>query len=283
MGRYFKLLITIFLLTALYGGYYWGIPAIIDLPNRADLLEEIILKESGYKVEITNPDLKMGLIPSVWVKADSFSLVNDDNSEALSIKKPLINVRILPLVLKNIDIKHFSANGIYANLVFTKNSELKIGQYPINQKFESPFKLKHLSAVLDEYKINLDDQLQSKKIFLDGDYISIGNFNEKHIDLSTAANLTAGSKKSYLKADIDLQLPINNVSNDQLELNGHLINLDLSDFSVYAKSISKNKIESLSGIINFTANTVKNSNGKKQIKTNLYVNNLGIYNKDKAS
>ncbi len=283
MGRYFKLLITIFLLTALYGGYYWGIPAIIDLPNRADLLEEIILKESGYKVEITNPDLKMGLIPSVWVKADSFSLVNDDNSEALSIKKPLVNVRILPLVLKNIDIKHFSANGIYANLVFTKNSELKIGQYPLNQKFESPFKLKHLSAVLDEYKINLDDQLQSKKIFLDGDYISIGNFNEKHIDLSTAANLTAGSKKSYLKADIDLQLPINNVSNDQLELNGHLINLDLSDFSVYAKSISKNKIESLSGIINFTANTVKNSNGKKQIKTNLYVNNLGIYNKDKAS
>ena len=37
-------------MTALYGVYYWGIPAIIDLPNNIDLIEQTVLKKSGYKM-----------------------------------------------------------------------------------------------------------------------------------------------------------------------------------------------------------------------------------------
>lgn len=98
MGRNLKLLITIFSLTVLYGTYYWGIPAVINLPSRTDLIEQTVLKETGYKVSLTNPSLKMGLLPAVWIKADNFAVLNDDNSKALNIHNPYISVKLLPLI-----------------------------------------------------------------------------------------------------------------------------------------------------------------------------------------
>ena len=125
MGSNFKYLITIFSITILYGVYYWGIPAVINLPERVDYIEASVLKQSGYKIDIVNPDLKMGLIPSVWLKADRLDILNNDNSKALSIEKPCINIRLLPLILKDVDIKHFSANDISANFVFDKDKKFK--------------------------------------------------------------------------------------------------------------------------------------------------------------
>ena len=281
MGRNLKFLITIFSLTVLYGAYYWGIPALINLPERADYIERIVLKETGYKISLDNPELKMGFTPSVWVKANSFCVLNKDNSRALEVENPNINIKLLPLIFKDIDIKHFSAGNITANLVFTKNSELRLGDYKLSEKINSPFKIKHAGINLENYGINLDDRLQSKKLALTGDYLVIKNFNsDKHIDLSTSAKLQTGKKTSYLKADIDLKLPLNKISDDQAELSGHLVNLDLSDFSVYAKALSKGEISSISGLVNFTANTVETGDKHKQIKTALYIKDFGIFKKD---
>lgn len=281
MGRNLKILITIFSLTVLYGAYYWGIPALINMPEKAGYIEQTVLQQSGYKISLVNPDLKMGFIPSVWIKADNFAILNNDNSKALDVKNPVINIKLLPLIFKNINIGHFSADDIEADFIFTKNSQLKLGQYNIAEKFDVPFKLEHASVNLNEYTISLDDQLQSKKMSLNGDYLIIKNYEDnKHIDLSTTAQLHTGEKTSYIKSDIDLKLPLNHISDNQIELSGHLINLDLADFSAYAKAFSKNKINSVSGLVNFTANTVATQDNKKQIKTVLYIKDFGIYKKD---
>lgn len=284
MGRNLKLLITIFSLTVLYGTYYWGIPAVINLPSRTDLIEQTVLKETGYKVSLTNPSLKMGLLPAVWIKADNFAVLNDDNSKALNIHNPYISVKLLPLIFKNIDIKHLSADSVNANLIFTKDSKLMLGQYLLTEPPKSPLKLKHAAVKIGDYNVNLDDKLQNKKIILDGKYLNINNFvDNKHVDLSTIAELTAGNKKAYINTDIDLKLPLNRISDDQLEVSGHVVNLDLSDFSQYAKAFSKDEIKSLSGIVNITANTALTADNHKQIKTKLIVKNLGIFKEDFAS
>ena len=281
MGRNLKFLILIFLLTILYGVYYRGIPALINLPERANLVEQTVLKETGYKISLINPDLKMGFTPSIWIKADNFAILNNDNSKALDVKNPVINIKLLPLIFKNINIGHLSAENISADFIFTKNSQLKLGQYSITEKFDIPFKLEHASVNLNGYTIKLDDQLQSKKLSMNGDYLVIKNYKDnKHIDLSTTAQLHTGDKTSYIKSDIDLKLPINHISDNQLELSGHVINLNLADFSAYAKAFSKNKINSVSGLVNFTANTITTQDNKKQIKTALYINDFGIYKKD---
>lgn len=89
MSRNLKVLITLFSMTALYGVYYWGIPAIIDLPNNIDLIEQAVLKKSGYKISIQNPSLKMGLIPAIKIKANDFAILN------VTIQKLLISKNLI--------------------------------------------------------------------------------------------------------------------------------------------------------------------------------------------
>lgn len=284
MSRNLKVLITLFSMTALYGVYYWGIPAIVDLPNNIDLIEQAVLKKSGYKISIQNPSLKMGLIPAIKIKADDFAILNDDNSKAFDVEKPYISIRLLPLIFKEIDIHDFSAENIQTNLVFDKDNKLKLGQYVIElPKEKATLKLSHARIHLNSYEINLNDKVQTKKISMNGQYLTIDNFeNNKHINFSTIAEIQTGKKKAFIKSDIDLKLPINKISNDQCDISGHIANLDLSDFSIYAKALSKNKIKALSGIINFTAQTTETLDNHKKIQTNLYIKDLGIFGEDNA-
>lgn len=284
MSRNLKVLITLFSMTALYGVYYWGIPAIVDLPNNIDLIEQAVLKKSGYKISIQNPSLKMGLIPAIKIKADDFAILNDDNSKAFDVEKPYISIRLLPLIFKEIDIHDFSAENIQTNLVFDKDNKLKLGQYVIElPKEKATLKLSHARIHINSYEINLNDKVQTKKISMNGQYLTIDNFeNNKHINFSTIAEIQTGKKKAFIKSDIDLKLPINKISNDQCDISGHIANLDLSDFSIYAKALSKNKIKALSGIINFTAQTTETLDNHKKIQTNLYIKDLGIFGEDNA-
>lgn len=274
VGRNLKILITLFSLTALYGVYYWGIPAVINLPERTGYITEKVFEETGYKISLTNPSLKMGLTPSVWLAADNFSILNDDNTKALNIENPHIGLKIIPLIFNNIDIKQFSTDKININLVFDKDLKLKLGQYLIEKPPVTDITLKHAKINIDDYSVQLDDKYQSKKLHLDGKYLTINDFtNGKHIDLSTVAQFSAGNKNSDI--NLKLNLPFKNI--EGTELSGHIVNLDLSDFSVYAKSLSKNQIKSLSGIINLTAKTENN------VKTTLQIKNLGIFKDDLAS
>ena len=284
MSRNLKILITLFSLSTLYGAYYWGIPAVVDLPNKKDFIEQKVFEQTGYRINVENPTLKMGLIPSVQVFAKEFSILNSDGTKALTVQNPYINIRILPLILKNLDIHQFTSDNIEANLVFDKDYKLKLGQYLLEQPPQKlPLNLKHANAQILGYQINLDDRVQTKKIGLTGDFLTVKDLKAgKHVDFSTNAKLQAGTKKSDLSLDLDLNLPVTEIKEDQFELNGHIVNLDLSDFSMYAKSLSKGKIKTLSGIINFTANTFKTIDNHKRTKTNLHINNLEILSDDNA-
>lgn len=284
MGRNLKILIIIFSFTVLYGIYYWAIPAVINSVEKTEQIEQMILKETGFKVSVKNPSLKMGIIPSVWIRAEDFSILNDDGTKALSVNKPCINISIFPLLLKNLSIKYFSADNISASFVLDKDTKIKLGQYALEQQSNLPLRLIHIHGHLNSYNLNLMDKIQQKKINIDGKYLIIKEFtSDNRLNLSTIADITTGKKKASIKTDLDLKLPLNNLSDDADDISGHIANLDLADFSVYAKTLSKNKIKSLSGIVNFTANTVIKADKHKQLKTNLFISNLGIFNDDLKS
>ena len=96
MNKRLKTLIAAGCLTFLYGIYYWGIPAAVNLPERVDLIKNTAHKQ-GYNIDLQNPQLKMGLKPAVILKADSFTLLNNDSSEALDLKNPYIKVALLTI------------------------------------------------------------------------------------------------------------------------------------------------------------------------------------------
>ena len=99
MGTKSKIFIGLLTVTVLYGGYYFGIPAVLNRPGNVDFLKTFIKKEYGFDTRITNPRIKMGYLPAIWIKADGFEILNNDNSEALSFKGITTRVKLLPLIL----------------------------------------------------------------------------------------------------------------------------------------------------------------------------------------
>lgn len=280
MGRKYKILVSLIILTVLYGIYYFGVPAIINSMAKSDDIEQCIYKTSKIKTNIKNPKVKMGIFPSIFIYADEFTIINNDKTEALRINKPLLHVKIFPLIFKNIDICKLSAEKIDVNLLYDKDSKLKLGQYNILESSDqnSEYNIKHATIKINDYNINLIDNVQNKQINLDGKQFIVKDYKaNKHINCSTEAKLKIGNKLSDIKTDLDLKLPVNNTTKDQLFIDGYIKNLDLSEFSAYAKTVSKDKIKTLSGIINIIFSTEKIAKNQKNINIEFLARNLGIF------
>ncbi len=278
-----KSLILITALTFVYGLYYWGIPAFINIEKRIDFIEEQISKNTGIKVAIEQPYVKMGHTPAIWFMAENISILNNDNSKAINLEHSAIKVHLLPLLAGKIHIGNFSSDKIDVNFVYTKNGELKIGQYSLPQIPKTKLTLTKAYFRLGNYKIKLDDQKQNKKILLDGSFLTLDEFkNNKRIKLATFAKLFVNKKASDIMADVDIKLPLTKITENQFKVTGRISNLDLADFSDYAKALPNSKIKSLSGRVNLVADTTSKSNEHKNIFSQLTIEDLGIINEEPA-
>ena len=177
MNKKWKIATILGIMALTCGAYTWGIPAIVNIKSHKTQIEQAVYENSGYRVDIGNPKLAMGFFPSVWISSDNISLLNDDNSKALSIDNPRLKLRLLPLLRKKIDITKVSATKEEAHFVFTKDSEFLIGQYPLKPKNnEKKFTLSKMDMNLGEYNIYLDDKKNSKQASLVGDYFHQGKY-----------------------------------------------------------------------------------------------------------
>ena len=196
MSKKWKIVTALGLLTVTCGLYTWGIPAVVNIKAHKSFIEKTIFENSGFRVDIGSPELSMGLFPSVWVKTDNISVLNDDGSKALSIDNPKLKLKLFPLIRKNIEISNFSATKEDVNFVFTKDSKFLLGQYPLKAPQQnSQFTLSKMNLALGEYNINLDDKKNSQKVVLSGEYFSHGKYvQHKHARFATKGNLDVGGK-----------------------------------------------------------------------------------------
>ena len=267
----------------IYGGYYFGLPYVLNKPTIKNIIEQKTLQATGYKTELVNPNFKTGIIPSLKLSADEFNILNNDTSKALEIKSPYVQIKLFPLFFKNIEISKFDAETLTVNLIFDKNSKFRLGQYLIEQKPNNQININKAVINLNQYTVNLHDEIQNKIIRLKGDYFNLTEFHkDKHLIFSTSSKLFVGEKASTIQANINMQLPLNKISEDKVILDLNIKNLDLSDFTIYAKALSKNKIKELRGIANITTAT-QTLNEHKNIIGNVEINNLGIMQNDLAS
>ena len=276
-----KPLIVLSVLTLLYGGYYWGIPAAVNIKHNISYVEKRILNDAGVRVKISDPKIKMGLTPAVWLMAENTSVLNGDNSSALSLEHTAVKINFLPLIFGKIHIGNFSADSINANFVYTKEGELKLGEYSLPQVQSTGLKLNKAYMRIGNYKINLKDYKQNKNLTLDGEYLVNEFKNNKNIKLATNATLYVNKKSSEIMADIDVKLPINKISKDQFRVNGRISNFDLGDFSEYARALPDSKIDSLSGHVDLIAGTEDKDNNDKSIFARLVLDKPHIMYKDK--
>jgi len=285
MGRKSKLLISVLTGTVLlYCGYYFGVPAVLNSPQSLELIKTSLKKETGFDAELSNARFKTGYIPSILFSADEFKILNKDLSPALSVENINSKINLLPLIAGKVEIDKFSAKSFKANFIIDKDFKLKLGDYHIPEIKESGFKISKASLEIQNYNIALNDDSVQKNILLTGKDFILSDFtNNKRIKFSLDSDLYTGKKKSIINADIDIKLPLTNITENKLSVNGQIKDLNLSDFSTYSKLISKNKIQTLSGIINLDIKTAPDVYGNKKINGNLSVENFGIMQHDIAS
>ena len=277
-----KSLIILSILTFLYGLYYWGIPSVINIEKRIDSIESKIQSVTGVTVDIEQPKIKMGLLPAIWIMGEKARLLNKDNSEAASMEHFAIKLNFLPLLAGKLHIGNFSADSINVNMVYTKDGVLKLGQYSIPEVKQPGLKLNKAYVRLGNYKINLQDYKQNKKVLLDGKYLVNEFKNNKNIKLMTDAELRVNNKSSDIMADVDVKLPLKKIKKNQFKINGRVSDFDLSDISDYVTALPESPIESVSGKINMLAGTDKKSDGRKNIIIMFSADKPAIIYKDKA-
>lgn len=284
MKRKWKIVTTLGVIAVTCGIYTWGIPAIINIKAHKNFIEKTILENSGYKIDIGNPELSMGRFPSVWIKSDNISLINDDNTKAFSIDNPKVKIELIPLIFRKVEISQFSATKEQAHFTYSKDGKFLIGQYPIKPSQKNNFTLSKMAMNLGEYDLFLNDLYNNQNVKFQGKYFNLGKYvQNKHLQFSTESILHIDKKATNFFADVEIDLPINSFSEDKIKIIGKVKDFDISSISDYVKILTKGKITQTKGIINLDANTKADEFGHKNITTKLTTNNLEILGKDKAS
>ena len=276
-----KIVIISSILAALYGIYYWGIPAEININRNIGYVESAVKNQTGLTLKIKRPKIKMGILPAIWIMGANVALFNSDGDCALEIDNPAIKINFLPLLRGKLSIGNLSADSIYSEFVYTKNGELKLGEYVLPQVQNNNIKLDFISTHIKIYDINLQDFKQNKHLKLVGQGLNQEFKYNKRIKLSTSAKLFVDSKSSNIFTDIDIKLPLNKITDNQFKINGKIDSLDLGVFSDYAKALPNSPIESLSGVINFDAETKKQENNDKNTSLSLTLDRPQIIHKEK--
>ena len=273
---------SVFILSAVYT---WGIPAIINLPSHQTEIEHQIYQLSNYKISLGNAKLSMGLFPSIWLKSDNISVLNNDGSKAVSIDNPRVKLKLFPLIFKKIEIANIFADKEIINIVFSKDKKFLLGGKPINiESKNSNFKLSKINMDLGNYIINLNDEFNNKKLILDGEYLNDAKFilNDK-IQFATKGKFIIEHHETPYNADVELDLPLTNFNDDKLKIKGQIKDFNLASISSYAPTLTNGVVQKLNGILNFDADTKITKYGHRLVNASLWTNGLEVIGVDKPS
>lgn len=151
-------------------------------------IEELIKISTGLEAHIdglgvtTSPKLALG----IKVKEFLIYAPNDKITPVLEIEDGKADLRLLPLIAKQIRLGNITAEEVNANIVLKKNGQPAVLDYLPEQTEESeqmlalPYGLKlsnHLPKIyFDEYQLTFIDDNTKKTYFIDGDDLKITDF-----------------------------------------------------------------------------------------------------------
>ena len=128
----------------------------------------------------------MGYLPSVWVKADSFYILNNDSTKALSVEKPVLKISLIPLIFGKVNLKYFSSKNIFADIYCDDKLNVSLGQYLLVKMSNFILDLNDSEVYVNNFDVKLTDKAKGEKIVVNGKYFNIDRFNKnKYLKTST--------------------------------------------------------------------------------------------------
>ena len=189
-------------------------------------IEQLIKISTGLEAHIEGLGVTTSPKLAVGVKVKEFLLfVPNDKTPLIDLDDAKADLRLLPLIAKQLRFGNITAEDVNINIVLKKDGMPEILDYLPEQNEEAeqmmnslPFGLKlsnHLPDIkLDEYELTFIDKNTSKKYFIDGDDIKITDFIlDKKVKIVTDGQIVFDKKvianydiKIFNKIMPDLQL-----------------------------------------------------------------------------
>ena len=276
MGKRTNILLIVLICVLLYGFYYLAIPHIVHLDKLNPYICNYIEDNYGFKIEFTNPSFKMGYTPSIWIKADSFKIKNNDGTDALSVEKPVLEVSLIPLVVGRVNLKYFGADNIYADIFIDKNFIIGFGDYLFVKTSNFIVNISGSKIIIDNFLFSLSDKIKQQKVSIDGNYFYLEKYKKnKYLKSSADIAIKSDNSKSVINFNIDTKLPfMNHLDDYPPEISASVTNLHVDKFSNFINTLSGGKVREIGGVINLELHSDKEIMEQKQYLSNASIDNF---------
>lgn len=265
--------------------YFFVVPSVINIEKYKPEIRQYLKENISVPLELGNLDIDMTWNLGVKVKIDKAIIKKADGSKFINIGDSSIEVSLIPLINKNVEIRQIIINDPDIKLKRFEDGTFDIAKLFVkkgNAKYK--VKLKDSSIILNNYKINFSDKYLSpaKKFVLSGKSLKLKRFTpDKFIELEAKGYLSEIKKCSsffdlYLNADLPLKKK--NPTSNKLKIKGSISNFYLAEFKPYINKYSATKFSILSGVGN--ANLDIDLNREIQGRRKFYIatktNNLNV-------
>jgi hypothetical protein len=195
-------------LTVCYFTVLYTIPNHIDLNKYTKTIFTDIETQTGFKVSSENIYFKKSFSPFLKVHMYHTAILYPDNTVFLQVKEADLQVKLIPLLFKNLVIKDAEFTRPIVNVTLYKDYTTSLEKYANNVKLINTKGFKFNSIINDsygkQYKIKFKDESINKTFYLEGDELILKDFkiNEKAHLLMKGAIFE--NKKEYIKYDLDI-------------------------------------------------------------------------------
>jgi uncharacterized protein involved in outer membrane biogenesis len=202
--KFIILSVIIGVLAVLSGMWIFWAPTLFNLNTYKAQFSQAVKQQTGLDFSARNLDYKTNLNLSIDFSADDVK-INQDGKKLLTLKNASVNVPLVPLLSKNIEIKGFKLNQPEIAISRDKNGKYSFESIfanikPSDSSQKQQFKLVNgIDAEIKNYKLQLDDYKQKspQKFVLSGDLIKVSDFNpDKQVKLETKGKLFVQDKQN---------------------------------------------------------------------------------------
>ena len=199
---------------------------------------------------VEKPRLYTSIIPNAKLKAKSIKLLNKDNSVALELTRPKLNIRLLPLLSGRVHINSFESKKIVVNSQL--RDKLYLGDYPIELKNQD-IKAKIRRIKIVNLNVSVEEISPHNKYIIKGNDLYFKNTRKSFIfHGKTDCNFNGNDAL----ANFDISIPhTKNLKKTKFDIN--ISDLELNSFSDIINRCVYDEITSLEGVINIHSDTKK--------------------------
>ena len=226
-------------------------PRVVNDVNAEKIANNYLLKNYNLILDVPNlsvyPDYKF----NIKIKADSLSLKHSNNKEFVYALNPDIEINLLSLIAKNIDLNNVKAKSVVIDANFTKNNRYDCFKYFEKRKDDlekTKFRLRYINIDVKKFAFNLFDENIRKSFYLKSDDLKVQSDEFKKQILIKTNGVVLSSQHKI--SDFDLKLIVKTGFNPTGAFREKLYNLNYNPFyyadeyKFYAKSSVDLKINS---------------------------------------